>query len=93
MTESQRNQEVNISISEKPVYADEVAYSMLESVAKIYLYLTNCPNLTWKYWGRFYKDLMENFPARIILQNLYHINNVFAIADDNVGYKVSEQLI
>ena len=36
---------------------------------------------------------MMNFPARIILQNLYHINNVFAKANNDVGFKVSEKLI
>ena len=87
------NQEENSEISKEPVYRDEVANSILQSAAKIFLYLTNCPEPTWISWNIFYKDLMENFPARIILQNLYHINNVSAMADDHISYKVSEQLI
>ena len=44
-------------------------------------------------WRPFFKDLIRNFPTRIILQNLYHINSISAVNEDKIMYKVSEELL
>ena len=51
------------------------------------------PSLSLILWRTFFNDLIKNFPTRIILQNLYHINSVSALHGDKIIHKVSEELL
>ena len=55
------------------MYKEKVTEALLQTTAKIYIFLLNCPDLEMISWNKFYEDLFMNFPARFILQTVMDI--------------------